>query len=87
MGKGKRPRKRTPPSTEPASVEKALEPQTQEKAELVPLPERHRPSRVPEREGSLLTSLVEAVQLAVGALLDLADTAAEIITKQIERRA
>src|SRR5947207_8626632 len=52
-----------------------------------PLPERHRPSRVPEREGLVLSNLLHAVQLAVGAMLDLADAAADIITKQIEGRA
>jgi len=52
-----------------------------------PLPERHRPSRVPERERFLLSRFIHAVQLAVGAMLDLADAAADIITKQIEGRA
>ena len=52
-----------------------------------PLPERHRPRRVPEREGLLLSNLVHAVQRAVGAMLDLADAAADIITKQIKGRA
>src|SRR6266581_9191241 len=36
-----------------------------------PLPERHRPSRVPERERFLLSRFIHAVQLAVGAMLDL----------------
>jgi len=35
----------------------------------------------------LLSNLLRAVQLAVGAMLDLADAAADIITKQIEGRA
>src|SRR6266536_2704638 len=47
-----------------------------------PLPERHRPSRVPAREGLLLSNLLHAVQLAVGAMLDLADAAADIISSR-----
>jgi hypothetical protein len=97
MGKGKNPRKRREAvSNEPA--EKEIERQTQEKAELVPPREPRHPAPAPrpspqrepvvsERPRSALLGLVSAIRLAVDALLDLADAAADAITKQIEGRA
>src|SRR5690349_1262226 len=102
MGKGKNPRKRREAVSNEAA-EKEIERQTQAKAELVPparrpptavgadtppLPPREpRPPVVSERPRSALLGLVSAIRVAVGALLDLADAAADAITKQIEGRA
>src|SRR5256885_6585248 len=95
MGKGKSPRKRRDPVTESTGDEKEIDRQTEEKAQLVP-PARRPPTAVgaetpppPPREPPrlVLSNLIHAVQLAVGAMLDLADAAADIITKQVEGRA
>jgi len=42
---------------------------------------------VSERHTPALAEVVHALRLAVGALLDFADAAAEAITKRMERRA
>lgn len=72
MGKAKRPRK--PKPTE------ALAPMSPE------------PVRLPERQSSpvgrpVLYDLVQTIRAAVGAMLDVADAAAEAITRRIEGRA
>ena|SRR5213593_4435106 len=48
-----------------------------------PLPERRPPA--PSRP--VLFELIQTIRAAVGAMLDIADAAAEAITKQLERRA
>lgn len=50
-----------------------------------PLPERHRATQVSDGDRSALSQVVQAVRLAVGALLDLADATADIV-RQIEGR-
>ena len=52
-----------------------------------PRPSPQREPVVLERPRSALLGLVSAIRLAVDALLDLADAAADVITKQIEGRA
>jgi len=103
MGKDKKPRKRRDPAeTRPAEEEQVIERQTQEKAELVP-PSRRPPTAVaadtvpvppreptrlpPQHRRPVLFHVVEALRHAVGAILDLADAAADAIAKGIERRA
>jgi hypothetical protein len=71
MSKGKSPRKRKEPTDKPAVAE-------QPKAELVLVPERALPA---------LSDVVQAVRVAVGRVLDLADAAAEAIKNRIEGRA
>lgn len=105
MSKGKGPRKRKGAvSSESADRENLVEPQTQEKGELVP-PARRPPTavaagtppppspaprpraEVSERQRSPLRELVQAIRSVVGTMLDIADAAAEVITKRIEGRA
>lgn len=75
MEKGKRPRKRKAPE-----------------AETLPLPPRepppNYPERVPEHVRPGLFRLLQRVRATVGAMLDVADAAAEAIAKQFrgERR-
>ncbi len=78
MGKRKTPRKRRPPiDNEPPEGEKDVERQIQERGELVP-PERRRP---------VLFRVFQAVRRAAGTIIDLADAAAEAITKRSKGRA
>jgi hypothetical protein len=51
-----------------------------------PLPPARR-QRVPERQRPAFSQLVQALRLAVGAIIDLADAAADAITKRIEGKA
>jgi len=78
MSKGKSPRKRKSPASDeaqppvPAPVP-------------VPSPERH--PEVSEHRPPALADLVRAIRVAVGTVLDLADRAAEVISRRIEGRA
>lgn len=49
-------------------------------------PPRPRPSPVPERYRPALSDFVQALRRVVGAVLDIADAAAEAITSRIEGR-
>ncbi len=60
---------------------------TPEKADLVPSPSPLPRPVVSEYSPPALVELTRAIRLAVGALLDLADAAAEAISKRIEGRA
>ncbi len=99
MKKGRYPRKPKDPGDE-------VEPQTQEKGELVPparrpptavgaetppLPPREppgsRPAPLPERQRPVLFRFLRSLRTAVGAMLDVADAAAQAITKRLEGRA
>jgi hypothetical protein len=78
MGKSKKPRKPNLPVTE------------LEQRERVPLPERRSP--LPQRSSPaasrpVLYELLQTIRTAVGAMLDIADAAAEAITRQLEGRA
>ncbi len=60
-------------------------------AETPPLPPREPPrahhAPVPERDRPVLLQVLESLRTAVGVMLDIADTAAEAITRQVGRRA
>ena len=87
MGKGKNPRKRREAvSNEPANTP-PLPPREPRHLAPAPRPSPQREPVVSERPRSALLGLVSAIRLAVDALLDLADAAADAITKQIEGRA
>jgi hypothetical protein len=81
MSKGKGSRKRR------AQESSELVPSSAPTPTPSPSPSPERRPIVSERHRSALVDLVSAVRQAVGALLDLADEAAEVITKQLERRA
>jgi hypothetical protein len=99
MGKAKKPRKPKPPVDEQAEPER----ETQPKSELVPPGRRPPtavgtetpppPEPVPSRprptpsSRPVLWELLQTLRTAVGAVLDLADAAAEAITKRLEGRA
>lgn len=86
MGKGKKPRKPKPPEEELEATD-APPPPPREPVRLPqprsPLPE-HRP---PAPSRPVLFELIQTIRAAVGAMLDIADAAAEAITKRIEGRA
>ncbi len=65
------------------------EPSTAVGAETPPPPpqEPPRPRPVPERRRPVLFQVLQAVRRAAGAIIDLADAAAEAITKRSEGRA
>ena len=83
MGKGKRPRKPQPPTPDES-------PSRDEELEAVSLPQRRIPPlqrRSPEPvQPVLLNRMLHAVRHrnAVGVMLDIADAAAEAITKRLE---
>ena len=52
-----------------------------------PLPERQRPRPVRQPARSALGEILAAIRLAAGALLDLADAAADVVRRQIEGQA
>jgi len=88
MGKGKRPRKPKPPTPDQSEE---LERPSQAKGELGPLARRP-PTAVgtdtlapPARP--VLYELLQTIRSAVGAMLDIADAAADAITKRLEGRA
>src|SRR5437867_6564844 len=60
-------------------------------AETPPLPPREPPrahhAPVPERDRPVLLQVLDSLRTAVGVMLDIADTAAEAITRQVGRRA
>ena len=81
MGKNKRPRKPKPPTTDQSpSRDEELVPQTVRTETLVSLPQR----RSPEPTRPVLFELLQTIRAAVGAMLDIADAAAEAITKRLE---
>ena len=88
MGKGKRPRKPRPPTPDesPRSEEELESPAALEPMALAerrnPLPQRSSPA--PSRP--VLFELVQTLRTAVGAMLDIADAAAEAITRRLEGR-
>jgi hypothetical protein len=69
----------------------ARRPPTAVGAETPPLPPREPPrshrAPVPERDRPVLFQLLQGLRNAVGAMLDIADAAAEAITKGLQRRA
>lgn len=80
MGKDRGPRKRKDPARKPAPIDdRPIERETQGQAVLVP-PARRPPTAA--RERSALVELVNALRAAVESLLDLADAAAEAITRR-----
>ena len=52
-----------------------------------PLPERQQPRPVRQSERFALSDIIEGIRLVAGALLDLADAAADAVRRQIERQA
>lgn len=60
---------------------------TQEKADLVPSPSPGPRPVVSEHHPPALVEFARAMRLVVGALLDLADAAAEVISSRMEGRA
>jgi hypothetical protein len=76
MSKGKSPRKRKAP----AGTEVAPQPAP------IPVPTPERPV-VSERRPLALDDVTRVIRQMVGAVLDLADRAAEVISKRIEGRA
>lgn len=88
MGKSKKPRKpKSPTADESPSSGEELERPPHEPVSLAEhrssLPERSTPA--PSRP--VLYDLVQTLRTAVGAMLDIADAAAEAITRRIEGRA
>ena len=80
MGKGKRPRKPNPPTPDES-------PTRDEELEPVSLPQRRIPPlqrRSPEPVQPVLFELLQTLRNAVGVMLDIADAAAEAITKRLE---
>lgn len=76
MTKGKRPHRKDSVRDDEA------QPRTEEKADLVP------PAHVAlEHHPPTLSSLLETVRGAVGALMGWADAAADVINKTLQRRA
>lgn len=103
MGKGKKPGKhKNPTENEDSAKNEEVERQTQEKAALVPPPRRpptavgagtpprpEHPSHsapTPHRRPALF-QLLQTLRAVAGAILDLADAAADAITKGIRRGA
>ena len=88
MGKGKRPRKPKPPTTDQSpSRDEELEPQTVRIETPVSLPQRRSAPlqrRSPDPTRPVLFELLQTIRAAVGAMLDIADAAAEAITKRLE---
>lgn len=83
MRKGKKAGRKHPAKHKDSSGEEGSEPQTQEKAELVPpAPSAPEPHRRP-----VLFRLLQDLRAAAGSVLDLADAAAEAITKTLRREA
>ncbi|HEY3221596.1 MAG TPA: hypothetical protein VGJ80_12760 [Gemmatimonadales bacterium] len=93
------PRRKRPRKPGDSSHEAEVVRETQPKSELIP-PARRPPTAVgaetptppPERAREprrrpALWHLLQSMRAVVGALLDLADGAAEAITKELERRA
>jgi len=83
MGKDKRPRKPKPPTPDQNPREEELE-------QPVRLPQRR--SLPPQRQSPAPTrpvfyDLLQTIRAAVGAMLDIADAAADAITRQLEGRA
>ena len=76
MSKGKTPRKRKSPASDEAQPPESL-----------PVPSPQRRPEVSEHRPPALIDLVRAIRVAVGAVLDLADRAADVISKRIEGRA
>ena len=99
MGKGKKPRKPRPPEEElerPTQakgelVPPARRPPTAVGTDAPPPPPREpvglRQRRPPAPSRPALFELIQTIRAAVGAMLDIADAAAEAITKRIEGRA
>ena len=80
MGKGKRPRKPQPPTPdESPSRDEELEPVSLPQRRIPPL-QRHNP----EPAQPVLFELLQTLRNAVGVMLDIADAAAEAITKRLE---
>lgn len=84
MGKSKQPRKRKAPSQpEPLQATPEPVPPIVPRAELVPLP----PPRLPETAAPVLLQVLEALRAAAGAMIDIADAAADALKKQLAGRA
>jgi hypothetical protein len=85
MGKGKRPRKPKPPTPD-ESPRREEELESPPALEPVSLAERR--SSLPQRSSSapnrpVLYDLLQTLRTAVGAMLDIADAAAEAITRRL----
>lgn len=99
MGKGQKPRKPKPPEEElerPTQAKGELVPPGRRPPTAVgtdaPPPPPREPVRLPQRRTPassrpVLFELIQTIRAAVGAMLDIADAAAEAITKRIEGRA
>jgi len=75
------PKHKKPPKK--SESEAVVEPPTQEKSDLV----RSSPSAVEPQRQLALSRFVEAIRKAVGAALDLADAAADAVTKAVRKGA
>ena len=96
MGRGKKPRKPRPPEEElerPTQakgelVPPARRPPTAVGTDAPPPPPREpvglRQRRTPAPSRPVLFEVIRTIRAAVGAMLDIADAAAEAITKRIE---
>ncbi len=93
MGKSKKPRKpESPTADESARSDEELELTTPPPPprEPVPLPLRRSPlpaRRTPAPSRPVLYDLLQTIRTAVGAMLDIADAAAEAITRTLEGHA
>jgi len=99
MGKGKKPRKprsseeelERPTQAKGELVPPARRPPTAVGTDAPPPPPREplglRQRRPPAPSRPVLFELIQTIRAAVGAMLDIADAAAEAITKRIEGRA
>lgn len=89
MGKSKKPRRpKSPPPDQNPSEEEPERP-TQTKGELAPvrLPQPLPTPRSAATDQPVLVELIQTIRNVVGTMLDIADAAAEAITKRLEGRA
>jgi len=82
MGKSRKPRKRKDPALENSAAEEPVLERQGEAKELVP-----RPSQEPVRLQPVLSQWLDALRAVAGKMIDIADAAADALTKRLEGRA
>lgn len=82
MGKSRKPRKRQDPAPETSVAAEPVPHRETEAKELVP-----RPSQEPVRLPPVLSQWLEALRTVAGKMIDIADAAADALTKRLGGRA